>query len=187
MSGTFAGLGTYIPLMLVSVHHVGPRLAGISLAVTGTLWAAGSALASRDAVRSATTPAQRVRAGLLLMATGSLGPLALALGAVGLGPGMLGWAVSALGMGLAFNTLSVHTVEIAPAGAQGEVNAAATLAASIGVSLATAAGGALVAAHAERLTGTVFAVILVGAAGVALVGAARAHRITPPVTTQHRS
>uniref|UniRef100_UPI0039A496D4 hypothetical protein n=1 Tax=Janibacter melonis TaxID=262209 RepID=UPI0039A496D4 len=69
------------------------------------------------------------------------------------------------------------TVELAPAQRQGEVNAAATLAAAIGTALATAGGGALVAAHADHLTGSPFAVVVAGGALLGLVGAAAAHRV----------
>lgn len=179
VAATFTGLGTFLPLLLVSVHHVSLRLAGISLAVTGTLWAAGSMLSSRDRVLDTTTPAQRVRLAMLLMVIGASGPGLLALDVVGLPVGMLGWGLSALGMGIASNTLAVHTVEIAPEDRQGEVNAAVTLAAALGGSLATAAGGAVIAARADHLTGAPFALIVGVAAAVGLVAVAGAHRLVP--------
>lgn len=177
VSATFAAMGTYLPLLLVEVHGTGPRLAGTSLAVTGVCWALGSSVASGDAVRERTSAVQRLRTGLLLMSAGATGPLLLAVGAIGLAPSMLGWCVSTLGMGVATNTLSVRTVELAPAPRQGEVNAAATLAAAIGTALATAGGGALVAAHADHLTGSPFAVVVAAGAVLGLVGAAAAHRV----------
>lgn len=179
VSATFTGLGTFLPLLLVSVHHLSLRFAGISLAVTGTFWAFGSVLSSRDRILESTTPAQRVRVAMLLMVLGAIGPALLALGVIGLAAGMAGWCISALAMGITSNTLSVHTVDIAPDDRQGEVNAAVTLAAAIGGSLATGAGGAVIAARADHLTGAPFAVIVGAAALVGLVGAAGAHRLTP--------
>lgn len=179
VTATFTGLGTFLPLLLVSVHHVSLRLAGISLAVTGTFWAVGSMLSSRDAVLASTTPAQRVRGAMLLMVVGAAGPALLALGVVGLAVGMLGWCLSALGMGIAANTLAVHTVDIAPDDSQGEVNAAVTLAAALGGSLATAVGGAVIAARADHLTGTPFALIVVASAALGVVAVAGAHRLVP--------
>lgn len=177
VSATFAATGTYLPLLLVAVHGTGPRLAGISLAITGVLWAAGSTLVSTEPVRRRTSTVQRLRIGLLLMSVGAVGPLLLALDVVGLAPAMLGWCVSALGMGVANNTLAVRTVELAPPERQGEINAAATLAAAIGVSLATAGGGALVAAQADHLTGSPFAAIVLAGALLGLLGAAASPRV----------
>lgn len=45
-SVAFMGVGGLIPLMLVQTRSVGPALAGASLGVTGTLWAAGMGVAS---------------------------------------------------------------------------------------------------------------------------------------------
>ncbi len=84
---------------------------------------------------------------------------------------MIGWCVSALGMGVATNTLSVRTVELAPAQRQGEVNAAATLAAPSAPPWRRPAAAALVAAHADHLTGSPFAVVVAAGALLGLVGA----------------
>ena len=49
-----------------------------------------------------------------LIAFGSLGPVLLSLDVIGLVPGMLCWAVAALGMGIVSPTLSTQLLSLAP-------------------------------------------------------------------------
>ncbi|QQB63216.1 hypothetical protein I6I18_09060 [Kytococcus sedentarius] len=69
----FLTMGAWIPLMLTTVHGASPLVAGVSLGVTGTLWAVGSNLAGLDAVQRRLPPWERVRAGFVLLALGCVG------------------------------------------------------------------------------------------------------------------
>ena len=132
----FQALGAYLPLLMASVHHVGPTLTGISLTVNGTFWALGSNIASRDRVRAQVSPGRVVALGMVIMALGSTGPVLYALGYVGLVPAMATWALSATGMGLANNTLSVELVRVAAEDERGRVTAARTVGAAVGTGAA---------------------------------------------------
>src|SRR5580765_1926989 len=173
----FQSLGAYLPLLMAAVHHVGPTLTGISLTVTGIFWALGSNIASRDAVRGGFSPGRVVGLGMVVMAIGSTGPLLYALGYAGLAVAMATWAVSAVGMGLVNNTLSVELVRVSAADERGRTTAARTVGAAVGSGAATAYGGALVAGHAAHLTGPVFALVIALGTVVALATALVAHRI----------
>lgn len=173
----FQALGAYLPLLLASVRHVSPTLTGVSLTVTGVFWALGSNLASREAVRIRFSPGRVVASGMVVMAAGSTGPLLYALGFVGLLPAMVSWALSATGMGLVNNTLSVELVRLSAEDERGRTTAARTVGAAVGTGAATAYGGALVAGHAADLTGGVFAAVIAAGTVAALVTAAAARRI----------
>ncbi|MEO7069945.1 MAG: MFS transporter [Nostocoides sp.] len=173
----FQALGAYLPLLMAAVHHVGPTLTGISLSVTGLFWALGSNIASRDAVRGRFTPGRVVGLGMVVMAIGSAGPLLYALGYAGLGLAMALWAVSATGMGLVNNTLSVELVRVSAVDERGRTTAARTVGAAVGTGAATAYGGALVAGHAADLTGPLFAIVIALGTVVALATTLVARRI----------
>lgn len=173
----FTGIGSTIPLMLTTTRGVGPAVAGVSLAVTGTLWAAGSWLVSLAAVQRVTTSTTRLRIGFAAIALGAAGPVLLSLGSVGLGGGMSGWAVSALGMGIVSPTLSTEQLALAGATEQGRASAAAGLAGSVGVAVPTAVAGAVVALRGPAMDGASYAAIMAAAALVAAVGSVAAGRL----------
>jgi hypothetical protein len=161
--------------MLVQTRGVGPALAGTSLAVTGVLWAAGSWLNSTEAVQRV-RPAARLRTGHALIAGGALGPVLLSLGVIELPPGMVGWGLAALGMGLVSPTLTTEALALAPEHEQGRASAALGLASTMGVAVPTGVVGAVVALQGAGVDGPTFAVLMGGSAAAALVGVAGAGR-----------
>ena len=52
VSAAFTAVAGLIPLMLVQTHDASTAVAGVSLSVTGCLWAAGSALNSANRVQA---------------------------------------------------------------------------------------------------------------------------------------
>lgn len=153
----FLTMGAWIPLMLTTVHGASPLVAGVSLGVTGTLWAAGSNLAGLDVVQRRLPPWARVRVGFLLLAIGCAGPTLLAPGWLGLVPAMVLWAVAAVGMGVIANTTSAEVIARSREDEQGVNNAAMTLGMNVSTAVGFAVGGAVVAWFADSLTGGVFA------------------------------
>ncbi len=176
-SAAFTGVGAVLPLMLVTTRHVSTAVAGVSLSVTGVLWAVGSWLNSTDVVQDRVGPATRTRVGGLLIATGSLGPVLLSLDVVGLVPGLLGWAAAATGMGILSPTLSTQLLALAPVAARGRASAAQGLAVSTGVALQTALVGGVVAWFGATMDGPRFAALMAAGGATALVIAAGAGRV----------
>ncbi|MFZ1577984.1 MAG: MFS transporter [Nostocoides sp.] len=175
----FTAVGGLIPLMLVQTQGVSTAVAGISLSVTGTLWAAGSFLNSLATVQQRWADHQRLRVGFLCIAVGAAGPILIALGVFGLVPGLLGWALSALGMGIVSPTLSTALLGLAPVGEQGRVSASQGVALSTGVALQTGLVGTVIALSGASTTGTTFAALMLGGAAVAALGALAAPRARP--------
>lgn len=176
VSAAFTAVAGLIPLMLVQTHDASTAVAGVSLSVTGCLWALGSWLNSANRVQAGISAPTRARVGAALIAAGSLGPVLLSLDVVGLVPGMLCWAVAALGMGIVSPTLSTQLLALAPVGEQGRVSAAQGLAISTGVALSTAVVGAVVALRGAQTDGPAFALLMAGGATCALVAALAAGR-----------
>ena len=176
IAAAFTAVGGVIPLMLVQTHGASTAQAGISLSVTGTLWALGSWLSSTNRVQRGTSAPSRVRLGSALIALGSIGPILLSLSVIGLVPGLLGWAVAALGMGIVSPTISTQLLSLAPASEHGRVSAAQGLAVSTGVAAQTALVGAVVAIRGADTDGATFAALMATGAGLALVATLAAPR-----------
>ena len=176
VSAAFTAVAGLIPLMLVQTHDASTAVAGISLSVTGCLWAAGSSLNSTNRVQAEVSAPTRARLGAGLIAAGSLGPLLLSLDVVGLVPGMLAWAVAALGMGIVSPTLSTQLLSLAPVSEQGRVSAAQGLAISTGVALSTGVVGAVVALRGAETDGVAFGLLMAGGAACAFAAALAAGR-----------
>ncbi|MGL4745934.1 MAG: MFS transporter [Dermatophilaceae bacterium] len=179
-SAAFTGVGGVIPLMLVSTRDASTATAGIALTVTGCFWALGSWLNSTDAVQRRLEPVARLRAGHVSIASGTAGPILLALGAVGLAAGMAGWAVAAFGMGIVYGTLSTESLALTPPEEQGRTGAAQGLASSTGVAIQTACVGAVVAWLGSSIDGTAFAVLMTAGALLAALAALTSGRARPP-------
>lgn len=171
VSAAFTGVGGLIPLMLVQTRGASTALAGISLSVTGVLWAAGSWLNSTHLVQSSLPAVQRLRIGSVLIAVGSMGPVLLSLDRIGLAPGMVGWAVAALGMGVVSPTISTEILALSPVREQGRASAAQGLAISTGVALQTGVVGAVVALCGASMGGAAFAAVMAAGGLVAVVAA----------------
>ncbi|MBD3785265.1 MAG: MFS transporter, partial [Micrococcales bacterium] len=176
-SAAFTGVGAVLPLMLVTTHHVSAGVAGVSLSVTGVLWAFGSWLNSTGAVQARVGAGARVRTGGLLIALGAAGPVLLALDVVGLHLGMVGWAAAATGMGILSPTLSTELLGHAPAAERGRASAAQGLAISTGVALQTGLVGGVVAWFGPAMDGPRYAALMAVGAGVALLVAAGGPRV----------
>jgi hypothetical protein len=176
VSAAFTAVAGLIPLMLVQTHGASTAVAGVSLSVTGCLWAAGSFLNSTNRVQADVSAPARAAIGAGLIAVGSSGPVLLSLDVIGLVPGMLAWAVAALGMGIVSPTLSTQLLSLAPVSEQGRVSAAQGLAISTGVALSTGVVGAVVALRGAETDGLAFGLLMAGGAACALVAALAAGR-----------
>jgi MFS family permease len=178
-SAAFSTPGAFLPLMLTTVHGMSPAGAGLSLTLTGVFWAAGSQAAARPWVQRRTTAAGRIRVALILIAVGVAGTVLLSLAVVPVWAGLTGWAVAGTGMGIASNTLATTLLALAPAGRQGQYQAANALLATVASAIPVGAAGAAIAWFAPDLPRGLFGSIMAVGVAVGVCGAALAHRVTP--------
>jgi MFS family permease len=138
----FFGADAFVPLTLTIVRGLPSVVTGIALTGATVSWTLGAWLQARliERLRRRTL----VLVGVALMLLGIAGfasallpafPVALAIGA---------WALTGLGMGLAFSTTSLVVLEESPQGEEGAASAALQLAGGLAIALATGVGGALI-------------------------------------------
>ena len=176
VGAAFGGVGAFLPLLMTEVHGFGASMAGISLSITGVMWATGSWIQGRD------HPWSRpgvLRAGLALMTLGLAGTSLLVV--VGVAPwwGLLGWGLAGLGMGLTSPVLQLLTLDLSAEHEQGRNTGLAQTAASTSMALAFAFGGTLVALAAPHPGRSVFAVLIAVGTASALVALLVARRVAP--------
>ncbi|MBB5787283.1 MFS transporter [Jiangella mangrovi] len=165
-------VGAWLPLLLTLVHGFTATTAGISLTLTGVMWALGSWLQARD---HGYPPATVLRAGLAAMTAGLAVAALLAWPAVPPGVGLAGWALAGVGMGLASPVLSLLTLAASDSTNQGRNVGAAQLAGSLSTAAALAVSGAAVALAGPGPA--TFAGILVAGGVAALAGLLSAGRV----------
>lgn len=176
VAAAFGTAGSLLPLMLTTIHHLGPAAAGVSLTVTGLCWAAGSQLHGLDAVQRRVGAVRRLQVGFALITVGIAGPALTSLGLLPVAPGLVLWGVAGLGMGIVSPTLSTQLLLLAPVSDQGRITAASSLTASVAQAVALAGAGALIAWQAPALPGWLFAAVMVGSAAIGALGWAAARR-----------
>ena len=174
VSVAFGAVGAFLPLLLTLLHGFRPTQAGISLTVTGVMWAFGSWLQGRD------LPWRRgtvLRAGLVAMTLGLAVATLLVLPDLAPWWGLVGWALAGIGMGISSSTLSVLMLDLSPDDQQGRNNSAAQTAAAAAMAEGLAFGGALVAMTAPSPGPMVFLVLLAGGTAAAGLGVLMSGRV----------
>lgn len=179
---TFAFFGTeaFLPAAVTLVRGETTTIGGLALSGAAVSWTAGSWLQARLAPRGLRR--QLVGGGSLLIAAG------IGITALVLLPGMpvamaaVGWTVAGLGMGLAYSTLALLTLETAEPGQEGQSSSALQLMFTLGTAFGAGIGGAVVALAAAGLLGLAAAIGVVDGIMlvVALGAAALAVRIPAP-------
>ncbi len=173
----FFGTEAFIPLALIEIHGASPAMAGLALTGAALAWTGGAHLQARLAAR-ASAPALG-RLGSLCIAAGILAMLSLLEVGTPLAVAFLAWSLAGLGMGIAYNTVTVSAMAHTPDGGEGAASTALGITDALGISLATGLGGAVVAA-ADRLglpTAEALGPIWLAAASVAALGALAALRL----------
>ncbi|WP_161988604.1 MFS transporter [Pedococcus bigeumensis] len=176
VAAAFGTAGSLLPLMLTTIHGLGPAAAGISLTVTGLCWAAGSQVHGLDAVQRRVSPVRRLQIGFGLIAVGVLGPALTSLQSLPVAAGLALWGLAGLGMGVVSPTLSTQLLRFAPVHDQGRITAASSLTASVAQAVGLAVAGSLIAWQAPDLPGWLFASTMAGCAAVGVVGFVAARR-----------
>jgi MFS family permease len=166
----FFSVDAFVALALRDGRGTEPGVVGVTLTATTLLWVIGAWVQDRTILRIG--PRRLVRLGfgglaalwvLAALAVGDSFPVAVLVAAFGL---------AGLAMGPAYAALSVTTLGVAEAGAEGRATSALQLTDVLGTSLGTGAAGALVA-FGDRTDGelqVVLGVVFALGAGVALFG-----------------
>jgi MFS family permease len=172
----FGGAGAFLPLLLTLLRGQPPTRAGVTLTVTGLMWAGGSWLQGRQRTPR---PVRTLRLGLAAMTGGLLVTTLLASSRLPIWAGLVGWAVAGVGMGLTSPTLSMLALDLSEPHEQGRNTGAMRLAGSLSTAVWFAATGAMLAVFGPVPGRAVFAVLVLAAAGLALLGLLLTHRIAP--------
>jgi MFS family permease len=154
----FFGTEALIPLGLTTQRSVPPSEAGLALTTGALAWVLGSWIQDRAEARSAgslAVRAMRATGGLFLIAAGIAGvattivvptlPLELAVAA---------WAVSGLGMGVAYPATTLTAMGTASSGEEGSAAGSLQVAETIGTAVGTGAAGTLFAVSVHLQRGT---------------------------------
>ncbi|CAM3375136.1 MFS transporter [Deinococcus deserti] len=140
------GANAFLPLALHELRGLSLTQAGVLLSVGGVAWTVGSWVTDQLERRSGPESRPvRIRAGLVLI---SLGLGVTALSAMGVWPlwsAYLGWCVTALSMGVAYNANSLLALSSVPAGGAGRLSGQLANIEVLMVALAAGASGALLA------------------------------------------
>lgn len=143
LAGSYMGIESFIPLMLVTHRHFSPTRAGLSLTAAAVSWAIAAWLVNRPAVQNRISRAGLLRLGIAITAVSLLGDI------VAIDPRSPWWTAAAamfcaaFGMGLAFTNISVLTLELAGPGEQGAASSALQVSDGMSSTLSIAVAGAI--------------------------------------------
>jgi MFS family permease len=140
----FFGTEAFVPLALDRVRHAPVLLTGSALTAAAITWTVGAWLPVRLAGR--VSRRTLILVGHAVLGVGLLGTAALLSPSVHPASAVAAWAVTGLGMGLAYTCLSAAILQSAEPGRAGIASASLQLAQVLGAAVATGAGGAIVAA-----------------------------------------
>jgi MFS family permease len=164
----FFGADAFVTLLVVTVRHHSPVLAGLVLTAATLTWTAGAWIQAR---RSERWPARgMVRVGMLIILLGIAGMAVAVRASVPVAAAVAAWAVAGLGMGLSYAPISLLMMREAPAGREGWASASLNLTDVLGTATGVGIGGAAVAAGSAA--GSLSAGILAafGIAALVLLG-----------------
>lgn len=186
-AAAFLTAEVFIPLTLTQQRGFSPVQAGLVLTLGALGWSLGSWWQGRlgqDGQHDGTATRLRLlQAGMGLMALGTLAMAAVLWPPLPVAVAVAGWALTGLGIGMVYPTLSVLTLRYAPPDEQGQASSALQLSDSLVSAVALAGAGALLAGlqwqapRAGLLAGFAVAVLL------ALAGLALARRCRPAEPT----
>jgi MFS family permease len=182
VSFAFLGAEVFVPLAVSSVRGAGTVVGGLALTAAAVTWATGSWLQDRFAARG--TRRGLLVSGAVLIAVGIAMEAAVPVSSVPIWFAAVGWAVAGLGMGLAYSTATLVTIETADPGAEGAAAAAMQLANTLGVAIGTGVAGGVVAFGATSLGGlgpaiAIADLLLIVACGLTLAAAGRVPDASP--------
>ena len=172
----FTGIESFLPLALSELRGTSSTMAGVVLTCGTSTWAVGSWLQARNPFRWASL-AWRMGA-TAVFAAGLFSMAALTFDRIPTIATYLGWGFAALGMGLAFSSVSEATFRSTAPHLVGRASGATQLAGALLAALVTGIVGAVVDSQKSSVTG--FRIGFVGCAVLGLL-AFFAGRAVPPM------
>lgn len=121
----------FLPLLLTRERGLTPGTAGLVLTAAAVTWSTGSWVRGRSTVTGAAAQTKFLTWGSAAIAVAIVLAAAPLWPAVPVFVAMIGWAIGGLGMGMAFPTLSILTLELSPVESQGANSSALQLADSL--------------------------------------------------------
>lgn len=179
LSLPFYGAEAFLPLMLTDVRNEAPSLGGAALAAAGITWAIGSWLQARRAAEWSAHSV--VRGGMTLVVCGIIAAALTVWSEVPVSVAIVAWGLAGLGMGLAYQTVTLAVFDSAPESEMGGAAASMEITNVLGIAVGTGVGGSVIAIgdSASWPTSSSIAIILCVMAafsGVALLFAGRIRR-----------
>jgi MFS family permease len=146
---TFAFFGgdAYVTLSIVTARHASTTLAGVAVTGSTLSWTVGAWLQARLSERW--EGARLVRLGMFFVLLGLLGMGVVLRPSVPVTAALAAWAVSGLGIGLAYAPISLMMLREAPSGREGWASASLNLVDVLGTAMGVGFGGAAVAAASQ--------------------------------------
>jgi MFS family permease len=144
----FFGTDAFVPLMLTDARDQSTVFVGAIFTASTLSWTAGTWTVERAKGR-VSRPAF-IGAGLLLVALGTLGQVAVLSDSVPVWFAAVTWSVGAFGIGIAYPSFSLLLLAQAPAGQEGTVTSAAKLAEALAAAAGAGIVGAIVTAGEAR-------------------------------------
>ncbi len=181
MSVSFFAVDGFVPLMLTRVRGLSIALASLVVTFATVSWSLGTLWQARVAGRL--SKGFLVRAGALAMAAGAAG-VAVGLLDVPLVIPFVSWTIAGVGMGVAYPTVYLVTMERAGQGAEGRAVALMLLIDSLGVAVGTGLAGSAVAL--AEAAGAGLSVGLTATFVLAVVAAIGLAAVSPKLETNPR-
>ena len=176
-SAAFFGAEAFLPLTLNEVRDQSPTVAGLALTAATLTWTTGAWVNARRAKEW--SGRFSAVSGVILVATGIAVSGSTAYSGTPVAAAAVGWGIGGLGMGIAWQTMTLTILAEADEKTVGASSAALNLSSVLGIAVGTGIGGAVVGAgdaagwDTAVSAGTIFAIMF----GVALVAVAAAARL----------
>jgi MFS family permease len=177
VSGAFTGAEVFLPLLLSRERGLSPGQAGLVLTVGALGWSAGSALQGR--ISSAQRRPALLRLGFGLLTLGILLVATTVWRMVPLVAVYPSWVMAGVGIGIAFPTLAVLTLELSAPAEEGRNSSALQVNDALLQAITLAVSGTIFAALVDNSHWAPYAAGFAVAAGAAAVGTALARRVRP--------
>src|ERR1700712_1163425 len=177
VSSAFTGAEVFLPLLLFRERGLSPAEAGIVITVGALGWSAGSALQGR--ISSADRRPTLLRLGFTLLALGIAAASAVIWPGVPLWTVYPSWIVAGVGIGIAYPTLSVLTLELSAPAEEGRNTSALQVHDALLQSITLAVSGTVFATLVTRSHSAPYLAGFAIAAAVAATGAVLAARVRP--------
>ena len=141
---TFAlfGFDAFVPYLFHDVRGRSLGTAGLAVTLAVLTWTFGAWIQER--LHERVEPATLIGSGLALVAVGGAGLIAAAFDGVPLAIGVVGYGISALGMGIGYSAVSVAMLSHAAPGTEGAASSALSVTDVLFIAIATGIGGACI-------------------------------------------